>query len=154
MSTYSLKLLQAYLRARRTVLLALGLFIVSFALVACTSRGEAQKTELAPPVDYQQVADIDLSAQPRDAETLGQFSLDETATVGVFYSIRDIDTPYFDLRLVGPDGNEHVILHSEDFRTDQHGGGLWEESLPPGAYHLELTASQSPGALAVYWKYR
>lgn len=135
------------------MLLAAVLFIALFALSACTSPRDAQKAGLKPPADYQPVTEIDLSAQPHDAKTLGQFSLDDTARVGVFFSIRNIDTPYFDLRLIGPGDTEHVILHSEDFQTDQDGGGLWEESLPPGTYRLELTARQSPGALSVYWKY-
>jgi len=83
-----------------------------------------------------------------------QFSLEETAVVGIFFTIRDIDTTYFDLSLSGLDGDSLVILHSEDYRTDRDGGGLWEQSLPPGAYRLVLTAAQSPGALSVYWGYR
>jgi hypothetical protein len=46
-----------------------------------------------------------------------------------------------------------VILHSEDYRTDHDGGGLWEHSLPPGTYRLVLTAEQGSGMLSVYWGY-
>ena len=137
----------------RTLLLALGLIVI-LVLAVSSMLAQGRKTRLAPPADFQQAAEIDLSARPYDAETLMQFSLEETAVVGIFFTIRDIDTTYFDLSLSGLDGDSLVILHSEDYRTDRDGGGLWEQSLPPGAYRLVLTAAQSPGALSVYWGYR
>lgn len=154
MSTYALKQLQAHPRAGRITLLAVGLFSVFLLLLAYAFLGEAGQTGLAPPADFQPMAEIDLSAGPYNAETLGQFIVEEAAVVGIFFSIQGIDTPYFDLRLTGPDDESPVILHSEDYRTDADGGGLWEKSLAPGTYRLELTARQSPGALTVYWGYR
>ncbi|MFZ1397227.1 MAG: hypothetical protein WAS33_10040 [Candidatus Promineifilaceae bacterium] len=82
---------------------------------------------------------------------MGEFTLTETAVAHIFYTIPNIDTAEFDLRLLGPNGDSLVILHSEEFRTDKSGGGTWEQSLPAGVYQLVLTASQTPGTLSVYW---
>ena len=82
---------------------------------------------------------------------VGEFRLEKTSEVGIFFTLQDLDSDYFDLRLVTPEGEEITILHGETMRTDQNGGGLWEESLQPGAYRLLLTAHQSPGRVALYW---
>jgi hypothetical protein len=108
----------------------------------------------APPPDRQLLSETDLSAQVHDDETVGQFTLSETAVVEISYTIPNIDTPYFDLTLHGPNGESMVILQSENYRTDENGGGSWEKSLPPGAYRLALTAAQSPGSLTIYLAHR
>ena len=79
--------------------------------------------------------------------------LQETAVVRVYYTIPNLDTDYFDLRLIGPAGESHLILHSEDFITDESGGGLWEQPLAAGVYQLELSAHQTQGILSIYWAY-
>ncbi len=97
--------------------------------------------------------EIDLAAEPHEAETVGQFMLEETAGAEIFYTVQDIDTPYFDLSLLTPEGQRLVILHSEAWRTGQNGHGLWERRLPPGLYRLQLTAARSPGILSIFWGY-
>ena len=114
---------------------------------------QADPAQPTPPPDFQFVAEVDLSTQPHDEELLGEFTLGETAVTRIFYTIPNIDTTDFDLRLVGPNDDSFVILHSEDFRTDERGGGTWEQSLPAGDYRLVLTASQTAGTLSVYWNY-
>jgi hypothetical protein len=124
-----------------------GLFIFVLLTVSC-------QTDLAqptPPPDSQLVAEVDLSAQSYDAETVGEFTVVETAVTHIFYTIPNIDTTNFDLSLIGPNDESFVILHSEDFRTDEKGGGTWEQNLAPGTYQIMLTASQTPGTLSVYW---
>lgn len=109
---------------------------------------------MTPPPDFQPLAVVDLAAQAHAAEMVGQFTVTETAVVSLFYTIPNIDTTVFDLSLSGPDGDSIVILHSEAFRTDDNGGGTWEQSLPPGEYRLLLTAPQTDGTLSVYGKYQ
>lgn len=139
--------------ATRISLRVLGVLIIIL-VVGCRA-SQNQEAPLAPPADFEPIAEeVDLSARSHDGETLGQFTLAETADVGVFFSVQEIDIPYFDLSLFGPDDESWVILHSEDYRTDAEGGGLWERSLPPGTYQLVLTADQSPGILSVHWGYR
>ncbi len=125
-----------------------GLFIIVLLAVGC----RADQIQLTPPPGFQLVAEVDLSAQPHNEERLGELTLVETAVIHIFYTIPNIDTTYFDLSLSGPAGSSHTILHSEDYQTDENGGGTWEQRLPPGDYSVVLTASQTPGTLSVYWK--
>jgi hypothetical protein len=131
--------------------LIFGLFLLVVSLTVSCAADQAQPT---PPPDFQFVAEVDLSAQPHDEELLGEFTLGETAVTRIFYTIPNIDTTDFDLSLIGPNDESFVILHSEDFRTDEKGGGTWEQRLAAGDYRLVLTASQTAGTLSVYWNYK
>ena len=131
-------------------LLPLALLIIVLLTAGCLG-DDAENTQ-APPADYQPLAEVDLSARTYDDEVLGQFDLEEAADVDLFYTLQEIDTPYFSLLLSGPGGDRVEILHSEEFRTDRAGGGSWARRLTPGVYELRLTADQSQGAVAVYWK--
>jgi len=150
MSTISTRQLFTKAQTKYFVPLTLGLFIIVLLTVSCA----ADQAQQMPPPDFQLVAEVDLSTQPHDAETVGEFTLTETAVVTILYTIPNIDTAIFDLRLSGPDSESFVILHSENFRTDENGGGAWEQSLPAGNYRLVLTVPQTPGTLSVYWNYK
>jgi hypothetical protein len=82
---------------------------------------------------------------------VGQIIVEETAVVGLFFTIQTVDTSYFDLSLVDAEGSRFVILHGEDFRTNEEGSGSWEKSLGPGMYQLVLTTEPNPGILSIYW---
>jgi hypothetical protein len=96
---------------------------------------------------------IDLSTQAYSSETLAQFSLDKPAYVSVFIAIRNINTTYFDISVMGPDGYSSIVLHGEGYNAYED-DGLWEKNLSPGTYRLILTAHQSPGTASVYLKTR
>lgn len=147
MSTNSIRQFLTKAQTKYFVPPLVGLFIIVLLTVSCTA-GQAQPT---PPPGFQLMAEVDLSARPYEGEMVGEFTLRETAVASIFYTIPNIDTTIFDLSLSGPDGASFVILHSEDFRTDESGGGAWEQSLPAGVYQLVLTASQNPGTLSIYW---
>jgi hypothetical protein len=126
------------------------LFIIIVAgCIACQN----QAAGTVSPADLQPVAEIDLSTRPYDGENLGEFTLEEAAVVTIAYTLPNVNTTSFDLRLNDSEGESLVILHSENHRTDENGGGTWEQSLTQGEYRLVLTADQSPGVLTVYWKY-
>jgi hypothetical protein len=148
MSTNSTRQRLTNAQSKHFVSLIEGLFIFVLLTVSCQT-DQAQPT---PPPDSQLVAEVDLSAQSYDEETVGEFTVTETAVTHIFYTIPNIDTTEFDLSLSGPNGDNFVILHSENFRTDENGGGTWEQTLAPGTYQIMLTASQTPGTLSVYWK--
>lgn len=148
MLTNSLRQLLTKAQTQYFVPLIGGLFIFVLFTVSC----QTNQTQPTPPPNFQFVAEVDLSAQPYDAETVGEFTLTETAVASIFYTIPNIDTTDFDLSLSGPNGDNFVILHSENFRTDENGGGTWEQTLAPGTYQIMLTASQTPSMLSVYWK--
>jgi len=126
-----------------------GLLIIGLLTVGCSE----EQAELTPPPDFSLVAQVDLSAQPYDEEVLGEFMVAETAVVTIFYTLPNADTPYFNLSLIGPEDETQVILHSESYRTDESGGGTWEQNLPPGTYRLAVTADPGSGVLSVYWGY-
>ena len=113
-------------------------------LAGCTGQNDQ-----VPP-DAELLTEVDLAAQPHEAAVVGEFEVAETAVVTLTYLVPNVETAVFDLTLTGPDDN-YVILHSEDYRTDENGGGSWEQSLAPGSYQLLLTASQTDGTLTVYW---
>jgi hypothetical protein len=104
-----------------------------------------------PPQDFAVAAEIDLSRQAYSAEPLAEFTLDKPAYVGVFIAVRNVNTTYFDLSVVGPDGYRSVVMHGEGYRSDRD-GGLWEELLGPGTYQLVLTSNPSPGTAAIFLK--
>jgi hypothetical protein len=105
----------------------------------------------SPPQDFVSVGHIDLSARAYSAETLTQFSLDEPEYVGIFIAVHNVDTTYFELSVIGPDGYSSTVLHGEGYNTNRD-GGLWEEKLQPGTYQVVLTSDQSPGTASVYLK--
>ena len=139
--------------ARRMTLLGLGLLIGLFALSAYLFWRQNQNN-LAVAPDFQLAARVDLAARSYDGETVAQLRLEETAVVHIYYTLPNIDLAYFDLSLMGSNGDSHLILHSEDYQTDENGGGAWEARLPRGAYQLVLTAPKSPGTLSIYWEIR
>ena len=120
------------------------LVIIGLLAVGCT----AQNEQVPPGAEL--LAEVDLSTQPHESAVVGKFSLAETAVVTLTYQVPNVETAVFDLTLTGPDDN-YVILHSADYRTDENGGGSWEQNLAPGSYQLLLTASQTSGTLTVYW---
>lgn len=130
-----------------TILLILTLLIMM--AVGCTAGKNNEP--MTPPPDFQLLAEVDLSDRPFDSEILGEFTLVETAVPTLFYTLPNADTPYFDLTLIGPDDASRLILHSEDYRTDDSGGGTWQQNLPPGTYQLILTSEPGTGILLVYW---
>ena len=135
----------------RLLLAALALLVII--LVVFMAAFQYLVARIAAPADLQPTTEIDLSIRSHDGESLGQFTLEETSVVTIAYTLPNVDTSYFDLRLVDSAGESLVIQHGEDYRTDEKGGGTWEKSLPPGEYRLVLTADQSPGVLGVYWSY-
>jgi hypothetical protein len=130
---------------------ALVLFILFTAMLpGCTVFMVREETP-SPPSNFEPLTQLDLSTGPFTEQVVGEFTLYETAEVGIFFTLQELNSDYFDLRLITQDGKEITILHGEDMRTDQNGGGLWEENLSPGGYHLVLTAQKSPGNVALYW---
>jgi hypothetical protein len=107
--------------------------------------------ESSPPPGFAVVAEMDLSKQAYSAETLAEFTLEERAPAGVFIAIRNINTSYFDLRLLGENGYSSVVMHGEGYRAERD-GGLWRETLRPGTYQLVLTSHQSSGTISVFLK--
>lgn len=111
-----------------------------------TEGGEPNK-----PLHFQSLAAINLAEQAYEAQTVGEFTLADPATVTIDFALEEVDASIFDLRLITPAGDSLLILHSEDFRTDRQGGGQWEQNLPAGSYQLLLTAQASHGFMSLSW---
>jgi hypothetical protein len=123
------------------------IFIVT--LNALASKNSLRK--FSPPQGFESVAQIDLSKKTYSAEILRSFSLETSTYVGVFVAVHNINTAYFDLRVVGPDRFSSIVLHGEGYNALQD-GGLWEKNLPSGTYQVILTSRPSPGTASVYLK--
>jgi hypothetical protein len=130
------------------ILLVVLSLVIMIILAGCTV--VSGPTAQLPPQDFQLMAVVDLSTRVYDEEILGEFTLDKTAVVGIRYTLPNVDITYFDLSLIGPQEEKRVILHSENYRTDAHGGGEWEKNLMPGTYRLALIADGGHGILSVY----
>jgi hypothetical protein len=94
---------------------------------------------------------IDLATQVFNGETVGQIVVEETAVVGIFFTIQNVDTSCFDLSLADSESSRFVILHGEDFRTNEEGSGSWGKSLRSGMYQSVLTTEPNPGRLSIDW---
>jgi hypothetical protein len=136
---------------RRTILAMAGILALSILLTFTLDSAATKNSPVATSEDFVSVAEIDLSTQVYSAEVLAQFTLDEPSEVGVFVIVRGIDTPYFDLSVIGPDGYSSIVLHGEDFSAFQESGS-WKETLPAGTYRVVLTSHQSPGTASVFLK--
>jgi cbb3-type cytochrome oxidase subunit 3 len=137
--------------SKQIVLLALGLCLISLILITSAFRPQNQGNLAVAPPDFKLAARVDLAARSYDGETVAQLTLAETAVVHTYYILPNIDITYFDLSLKGADGDTYLILHSEDYQTDDNGGGEWEKHLSQGVYQWVLTAPQTTGTLSVYW---
>lgn len=135
------------------VMASLMLFCVVLVFALNISASKKQLNKFIPPQDFESVTQIDLSTRAYSAETLKEFSLESSTYVGVFISIHNINTQYFDLRITGPNGFHSVVLHGEGYNAFQD-GGLWEQNLTPGTYQVVLTSYQSPGTASIYLKTR
>ena len=122
-------------------------FLSTFSInMAATQNGTPR---LSPPSNLALVAQVDLTARAYQNEVLATFSVTENGRLDMFFSVQDINTNYFDLRLIGPNGYSYPLLHGEVYRADRD-GGLRELTLLPGTYQVVLTADQSPGAVSIY----
>jgi hypothetical protein len=133
------------------VMMGILAFGVIFAFLLNDSAANHPLNNFAPPSGFAVVAELDLSRQAYSAEALAEFDLEEPTNVGVFVAVRNINTRYLDLRVVGPNGYSSVVLHGEGYRADRD-GGLWEETLPPGTYQVVLTSEPSSGTATVFLK--
>lgn len=100
-----------YANAKRpfpaTTLLTLSLLVIILT-IGCNA--DKNSASLTPSLDFQPLAEVDLSTQPFDGEILGEFTLAETAVTTIFYTLPNANTPYFDLSLIGPEDESRVIL--------------------------------------------
>ncbi len=102
-----------------------------------------------PPQGYEQVATIDLSQGALTRSAAYAFALDRPTRVGIYLLVQDIDSDYFDVRLLGPDGYDHLLIHAEGY-TATRDRSQFEELLPPGPYQIALTDQPSQGTLSIY----
>ena len=151
LSTTNLETLTAGLRKMVPVMASLMAFCVILVFTLNSFAAKNPLDRFSPPQGFVPVSQIDLSARAYPSETLTQFTLEKSAYVGVFIAVRDINTTYFDLSVIGPDDYSSTVLHGEGYNAAQD-GGLWEQNLPPGAYRLVLTSHPSPGVVSIYWK--
>jgi hypothetical protein len=133
-----------------SVMSGLALGCVALSLGANSLAAKNPIDRLSPPPGFQIAVQVDLSKMPHSNETLARFTLDNASNAGVFVIISEINTPYFDLSIQGPDGFKETILHGEGYRAERD-GGLWEKNLlPAGEYQVVLNSQTSSGKVSIY----
>jgi len=130
----------------------MALCLISVFIFSAAAKGNGLN-KFSPPQDFTPISQIDLSARAYSNETLTQFTLDKATYVGVSLVIRNINTTYFDISVIGPNNYRSTVLHGEGYSAVED-GGLWEQNLSPGIYQLVITSHQSPGRVSVYFKTR
>ena len=136
---------------RRTILSMVGILALCILMTFALEAAAAKNFPVPTSEDFVSVAEIDLSAQVYAAEVLAQFTLAEPGEVGVFVIVRGVDTTYFDLSVIGPDGYSSIVLHGEGYSAFQESSS-WKERLPAGTYRVVLTSHQRPGTASVFLK--
>jgi len=136
---------------RRTIPVMAGIiaFCVILVFALGNSAAKNSSSKFLPPQNFTLAAQIDLSTGPYSSETIAQFTLEQPSYAGVFIVIHNIDTTFFDLSVLKPDGTREVVLHGEGYGADQD-GGLWKKTLSPGLYRLVLTSHQSSGTASIF----
>lgn len=123
----------------------------SIALKLSLPGAAAQTQTVEPPPGYVQAANVDVSGGDFDDFELARFTLSSPGGPGIFLEIQDIDTSFFEVRLVGPNSYEQIILRGEGYSTTLDTARLDPDpALPAGEYELLLTSRQSLGTLTVY----
>lgn len=133
-------------RTNVAVVVAIVLMLATAVLVATR---QSQEQSAAAPNDHL-LAQVNLGSGPFAEVVVGEFVVAETAVTHLRFTLQNLDTPLFTLSLVDEAGANYTILQAENYRTNQDGGGDWQETLPPGRYQLRLTSAQSAGLVAVY----
>lgn len=128
--------------------LAVAILIAVSVYLLVVTRNRVAEAVL--PDSYRLMAVVDLAEQAHRETVLAEFSLTEPTAMELYFSLQSVDTSYLDLSLVAADGRIFLILHSEDYRTDEAGSGTWRETLLPGDYRLLLSAAQGQGKVTIY----
>lgn len=140
----------------RTPAIALsGLLVVIFAVTAIlqTRLAPKQVSDFRPPEDYQWISTVMLSDRDYQNETVASFSLEQECETSVYLWVKDVDTTYFDVTLIGPEGKQFPMLHAEGYKSTYDSAKI-ETNLGPGEYRLVMTGSQSRdlGEVSFYLK--
>ncbi len=134
-------------RMNMSVVIAVVLMLFVAVLVA-VRQNRGQRAEAS--ADNQLLTELDLGNGPFAEAVVGEFMVTGTAVTHLHFSLQNLDTPIFSLKLQADDGTLYTILQAENYRTNRDGGGDWQETLLPGRYQLLLTAAQSTGLVTIY----
>ncbi len=102
-----------------------------------------------PPSGYALIKTIDLTEKEYTGEVVYQFAIEKERTAGVYLLIQNINSPYFEVILSGPDKYHKQIIHAEGYTATQDSPHT-EGQLPAGDYQIILTSKKSPGKLLIY----
>jgi hypothetical protein len=136
----------------------LAAMILVFALVTGlaiglgTAFGTSKSNFLSPPADYTPAATVSLADHRLENEMVYSFSLEQPATVSLFFAMEGLTRGPGKIFLVGPGGYEKVFFMA----GDKAGGNFTVHprnlTLESGPYQVIVTFPQDPGVLKVYSK--
>lgn len=132
-----------------------SLLVVIFAVTTTLQTGLAPKqvSNFRPPVGYQRISTVMLSDRDYQNETVASFSIEQECETGVYLWVKDINTTFFDVTLIGPEGKQFPMLHAEGYKSTYDSAKI-ETNMGPGEYRLVMTGSQSRslGEVSFYLK--
>jgi hypothetical protein len=149
------------LQARPTEILAPGTWrtlatlAVIFILVAGTSFGlgavfgTSNANFLAAPSDYTLVSEIQLDERDFSDETVYTFTLEQPASVSLFFSLSGVTHGPAKISLTGPDGYNTVIFTADEKLSGNLTVNPRDLMLEAGQYQVVLTFPQDPGVLVI-----
>ncbi len=103
------------------------------------------------PPDSRLIKTISLAESAHDKTNLCDFTLTESAPIGIYLIVENINTSFVDVRLTGPASYDQVIVHGEGYSAAFDYPRL-ETTLQPGHYMCLLTSQPSSGTISLYIK--
>lgn len=100
---------------------------------------------------YDLKSEINLSKQDFTDKEAISFNTDGTKKVKLTYIIKNIDTPYIDVKVIGDGGFSMDLLHGEEFWTNSSTQSM-ELDLDKGDYKVLLNSKKSKGRITFYVK--
>jgi hypothetical protein len=152
------------LQAKPTEVLApgtrrtLATLVVIFVLVAGTSLGlgavfgTSNTDFLDAPSDYTLVTEIQLDERALSDETVYTFTLEQPASVSLFFSLSGVTRGPGKISLTGPGGYNNIIFTADEKLSGNLTVNPRDLMLESGQYQIILTFPQDPGVLVISQK--
>ena len=140
--------------ARRT----LAVLVLAFAVVAAAafSLGAVFSTStldfMNPPADYTQAAIIQLVEHGLDAEPVYTFTLDQPASVSLFFGVTGLTRGPAKIALSGPEGYSSIFFTAGEESSGNFVVNPSDLELAAGQYQIMLTFPQDPGVVVISLK--
>lgn len=137
------------LPGRRSLVVVLVLVAALVVGLAVADKIPEKQNPNLPPEGYMLAVSIPLNERDYQSETIYQYTAQTGHLVGVYVRATNINSPYIDVTLTGPDNISYPLLHGEGFYTSVSASqGNFE--LPDGEAYILLSSQASAGLLEIF----